>query len=67
MSNQIWKVTYEDNSYGAKQIKVKEFEEPVKVDTVISWRNQEGHVIHKVEKTGDRVTWEDITKIASWR
>ena len=47
--------------------KVKEFEEPVLVEDVLSWRKDKGHVIKTVEKTVDRVTWQDITKQSSWR
>jgi len=67
MSNQIWRVTYIDNNQGRNEEKYKEFEEPVLLDDVLDWRRDEGHIIKTVEKTGDRVTWTDITKIASWR
>ena len=66
MSNQIWKVTYEDNNYGKNSEKTKEFEEPVLIDSILAWRKDNGHVIKKVESTGDRVTWKDLTKISSW-
>ena len=67
MSDTVWKVTYTDNSHGNQVEKVKEFEEPVLVEDVISWRKDNGHVIKTVEKTVDRVTWQDITKQSSWR
>ena len=67
MSDQIWEVTYIDNLYGKQEEKIKEFEEPVLVSEVLSWRQESGHVIKSVRKTGDRVRWQDITKISSWR
>jgi hypothetical protein len=67
MSDQIWEVTYQDNLYGKSEEKIKEFEEPVQEITVIKWRQENGHVIKSVRKTEDRVNWEDITKISSWR
>ena len=66
MSDQIWKITYEDNEYGKKTEKTKEFEEPVLIETVLDWRKDYGHVIKKVESTGDRVTWKNLTKMSSW-
>ena len=67
MSDQIWEVTYVDSLYGKQEEKIKEFEEPVQVPTVTSWRQENGHVIKSVRKTEDRINWQDITKISSWR
>jgi hypothetical protein len=67
MSDQIWEVTYIDNLYGKQDEKVKEFEQPVLLSEVLSWRQESGHVIKSVRKTADRVNWTDITKQSSWR